>query len=87
MSQVDVTGSDGYGCRLAILNPRETRTHDTGLTGIAGVAGDCYCHITGSSSCVPSVSNHILASDDHENEDSEREEQWRQQQGGTPGAP
>ena len=87
MSRVDVTGSHGYGCRLAILNPQETRICDMGLTGIAGIAGDCYCHITGCSSCVPSVSNYILASDDHENKDSEREEQRRRQQGGIPGAP
>jgi len=50
------------------LNPRKTRTRDTGLTGSAAVAGDCHCRITGCSSCAPSVSNHILASDDHEND-------------------
>ncbi len=77
MSQVDVTGSHRYGCGLTILNPRETHTRDKGLTGITNVAIDCYCHITGCFSLVPSVSNHILASGDHENEDSEREEQRR----------
>ena len=68
--------------RVPNLDPRKTRTRDTGLTGIAGIAGDCDCYITGGSSVVPSVSNHIPASGDHENEDSEREEQRRQRQGG-----
>ena len=88
MSRVDVTGSHGYGYGLTILNPRETRTRDKGLTGITGVAVDCYCHITGCFSLIPSVSNHILTSGNHKNEDSEREEQqrWRRQ-GGIPGAP
>ncbi len=50
--------------------------------GFDGYCGDCYCHITGCSSCIPSISNYILASDNHENVDNEREEQQRQRQGG-----
>ena len=30
--------SHGYGSRLAIPDPPKTHTHDTGLTGIMGVA-------------------------------------------------
>ena len=66
--------------RVPNLDPQKTCTCDTGLTGTTGVAGDCYCHIThitGCSSLVPSISNHVLTSDDHENKDSEREEQRR----------
>ncbi len=76
--------------RVPNLNPRKTRTRDTGLTSIMGVASNCYCYITGWSSLVPSISNHILASGDHENKDSEREEQWRQvdnDRGGIAGVP
>jgi len=35
---VEVTGSYGYGYGLAIPDPPKTRTRDTGLTGIMGVA-------------------------------------------------
>ena len=76
--------------RVPNLNPRKTRTRDTGLTSIMGVASNCYCYITGWSSLVPSISNHILASGDHENEDSKREEQRRQvdnDRGGIAGVP
>ena len=82
--QVEVTGCHGYGHGFQIWNPRKTHTRDTGLTGITGIAGDCYCYITGCSSLFPSISNHILTSGDLENEDSQREEQQRQQQGGHP---
>ena len=36
--RVEVTGSHGYGYGLAIPDPPKTRTRDTGLTGITGVA-------------------------------------------------
>ena len=39
--QVDATGACGCGCGLQVCNPGPTRTHDKGLTGSPGFAGQC----------------------------------------------